>query len=173
MIQLSYQPAFDPFNAVYRILRPLPTIRRHGPLHRDQVRILDYYLLFPNRLAAIRMLPQHRGSKRLALRYEATKPYGEQPDDRTLFERMEPMQAAALQTLAEHNIVDPAELEIGLIKVADAPLAPELDQRIAAANKKDAELIAFLGVLASEYPLAGPNGLKDRTALLEFRYDTV
>lgn len=173
MTQLSFQPAFDPFHAVYRILRLFPIIRDHGPLHSDQVRILDYYLLLPYRSGTIRLLPKHRRFRKLAMRYEATKPYGEQPDDRTLFERMEPMQIAALQTLATRGLIDVEELVVGMVKTTDIPIPPELVERIVTANKEDAELMEFLCVLVVDYPLAGPNGLKDRTALMEFRYDAV
>jgi hypothetical protein len=173
MIQLSFQPAFDPFHAVYRALRLFPIIRQRGFLHRDQVRILDYYMLFPHRLSEIRLIRKHRRFKDLAARYEAGKPYGEQPDDRTLFERMEPMQIAALQTLAKQGLMNSDELAVGLVKLTDSPIPSELGERISAANREDAGLIEFLCALATDLPLSGPHGLKARTGLLEYRYDAV
>jgi len=173
MIQLSFQPAFDPFHALYRILRLFTITQQHGPLHRDQVRILDYYMLFPYRAGAIRMLQKHRRFKGLLARFETRKPYGEQPDDRTLFERMEPMQIAAFQTLAKRGLIDSGELAVGSVRVTDAPIPAELEERIAAANEQDAELIEFLSALVTDLPLAGSQGLKDRTGLLEYRYDAV
>ena len=173
MIQLSFQPAFDSFHAVYRFLRLFPIIRRLGGLHRDQVRILDYYVLFPHRLAGVRFMQPHRRCKSLGNKYSERKPYGEQPEDRSLFDRMEPMQTAALQTIATRGLIDPSELLAGRVKVMDVPLPEELENRIEAANEEDAALLDCLGVLASEYTLAGANGLKDRTGLLEHRYDAV
>jgi hypothetical protein len=80
MIQLSFQPAFDSFHAVYRILRLGTIINQFGPLHIDFVRILDFYLLFPFRIGEIRLHPQHRKFKKLAASHLSAKPYGHGPD---------------------------------------------------------------------------------------------
>ena len=173
MIQLSFQPALDPFHAVYRTLRLFPIIKRHGALHRDQVRILDYYLLNPHRISEIRLTPKHRKYKKLATDYSSRKPYGQQPDDHVLFGRMESMQIVAFQTLAVRELLDSDELQVARIKPTETPIPEELRERIAASNKEDAPLMEFLDVLASEYDLSGANGLKARTGLLEHRYDTV
>lgn len=173
MIPLSFQPALDPYHAVYRILRLFPLIKRHGALHRDQVRIVDYYLLNPHRISEIRLTPKHRKYKSLATLYAPRKPYGQQPEDQILFGRMEPMQNAALQTLAVRGLLDPGDLQVARIKPTDTLIPEELNKRITAANEEDGPLIEFLDVFASEYELSGTNGLKARTGLLEHRYDTV
>jgi hypothetical protein len=49
VIQLTYQAAFDPFHAIFRLLR-LWSILKRRPLPHDTVRILDFYLLFPFRI---------------------------------------------------------------------------------------------------------------------------
>jgi len=173
MIQLSFQPAFDPFHAVYRLLRLWPILKQFGPLHRDQVRILDFYLLFPFRADAIRLIPKHRKYKRLASDYSGTKPYGNQPDDRTVFDRMEPMQMAAMETLASRGLIDAEQLAVGRVEITDMPIPKEILERVESANRRDADLIELLGTLASDYDLSGQNGLKARTGLLEYRYDAV
>src|SRR5260221_12212619 len=81
MIQITFQPAFDPFHSIFRLLRLSPIIERYGPLHRDHLRILDFYLLFPFRIGDIRLTPQHRKFKKLAADYATAKPYGDQPED--------------------------------------------------------------------------------------------
>ena len=173
MIQLTFEPAYDPFHAIFRLLRLRPTIAAFGPLHREHVRILDFYLLFPFRTSGIRLIPQHRRYRKLASDYRAAKPYGDQPEDQIVFNRMEPMQVAALETLAARNLLAPERLDVGKVEATAEPLPEEVAARVDAANHRDAELMAFLGVLASEYTLTGANGLKDRTNLLEYRYDAV
>jgi hypothetical protein len=173
MIQLSFQPAFDPYHAVFRILRLRGIVERFGPLHKDLLRILDFYLLFPFRIDGIRMLRQHRKFKKLASAYMSAKPYGNQPEDRTIFDRMEPMQLAALQTLASRELIDADQLALGVIKATGVPVPKELAERVAKANEQDSDLIDFLAALASDYSLIGPDGLKARTGLLEYRYDAV
>lgn len=130
-------------------------------------------MLFPFRSKGIRLIPQHRKYRRLSSDYQVTKPYGHQPDDRIIFNRMEAAQIAALETLAARNLIVRERLRIGQLEATSEPVPEEVAARIEAANQRDAELMTFLGVLASEYSLTGADGLKDRTNLLEYRYDAI
>jgi hypothetical protein len=173
MIQLTFQPAFDPFHAVFRSLRLRRIIMQHGPLHRDHVRILDFYLLFPFRISGIRLAPPHRKYRKLVQDYDQKKPYVDQPEDRDIFTRMELMQLSALDTLSDRNFIAPARWELGEVAATQVSIPPPLAPRIEEINTAEADLIAFIEVLASEYELLGPRGLKSRTNLLESRYDAV
>jgi hypothetical protein len=173
MIRLTFEPAFDPFHTIFRLLRLRTIIAKTGPLPRDHVRILDFFLLFPFRIASIRLAPHHRRYRKLASKYEAAKPYGEQPDDRLLFNRMEPIQVAALDTLSSHNLTDSDQWKLGEVRATAVLIPNPIAARVEQTNAADAELIEFLGVLASEYELSGVNGLKGRTGLLEYRYDAI
>jgi hypothetical protein len=173
MIQLTFQPAFDPFHAIFRSLRLRPLIQRHGPLHRDHVRVLDFYLLFPFRIEGIRLAPKHRKYRKLSEEYEARKPYGNQPEDRNVFDRMKLMQLTALDTLSKKNLIVPERWAAGEVSATAASIPAPLSPRVEEANAQDADLMAFLDVLVTEYEFLGPNGLKDRTKLLESRYDAV
>jgi hypothetical protein len=173
MIQLTYQPAFDPFHTIFRLLRLRPVLAASGRLHRDHVRLLDFYLVFPFRIEGIRLLPKHRGYRKLASIYATAKPYGDQPDDVTLFGRMEPIQTVALETLATNRVLDASELRADIVVPTDVGIPEELSERVGSANAHDQALVEFLQVLATEYSLSGPNGLKARTGLLEYRYDAL
>jgi hypothetical protein len=173
MIQLSYQAAFDPFHAMYRDLRILNAIGPFKPLFVDHVRILDFYLLFPFKISAIRLIPQHRRFRGLADDYENAQPYGSQPDNAQIFARMKPIQIAALESLAEKQIIDAAELKNGNVIRTEISLPPALVARVSSANAREPQLMEAISALGSEYPLLGQNGLKDRTGLLEYRYDAV
>jgi hypothetical protein len=74
MIQISFEPALDPFHGMFRLLRLRPIIKLHGPLNRDHVRILDFFLLFPTRITKIRMMQSHRRFRHLATQYENMRP---------------------------------------------------------------------------------------------------
>lgn len=172
MIQLSYQAALDPFHALFRLLRLWPILSK-GPLPHETTRILDFYLLFPFRIGEIRIAKPHMRYKRIAKTYAHTKPYGEQPEGRAILNRMEPIQNAALNTLAANGLIDANRLLLGEVRITDAPIPDDIAPRVNAANDSQADLMEFLGVLASDYKLLGPDGLKDRTGLLEYRYDPV
>jgi len=171
VIRLSFQPALDPLHAVFRLLRLHALIRRLGSLEIDQIRILDFYLIFPFRIAEIRLRREHVRFRKIAAPYGLTKPYGFQPEDRVLFERMRPIQWVALEALAAKGFISSSDLEKGLVRFTERPIPTELMARIDEANYADKKLFEVLELLVSEYPLHGVDGLKARSGLLEFRYD--
>ena len=173
MSQLVFQPALDPFHAVFRFLRLLPIAKAVGSLAIVHARILDFYLLFPFRIRAIRLSPGHQHFKRLSESYAHLTPYGEQPDAPLLFERMKPMQLAALETLATENYIDYAAFLNDTFKAGDREIPEEVMSRTNELNHAQADLLDFLKVLAEDYDLSGPNGLKARTELMEYRYDAI
>jgi hypothetical protein len=173
MSQLVFQPALDPFHAVFRFLRLRTLFTSTSRLSRDHARILDFYLLFPFLIRAIRLAPKHQKYKRLAEKYALLKPYGEQPDGPTMLQRMDPMQAAALETLASQSYIDTEALQQDLVSATVRPVPPQIAERITILNEGQNDLIEFLSVLAAEYEILGENGLKARTGLMEHRYDAV
>lgn len=173
MMQLSYQPAFDPYHAVYRFLRLCKTVLAGRSLHEDHLRILDFYLLFPFRIDEIRLKRPHQKFKKLAKKFEKAKPYGELPEDKVLFARMQPLQTAALDTLATKDLIDAELYRTGTIGTTDEQVSAQVAERIRADNETQKDLIEFLTVLATEYELLGDDGLKDRTKLMEYRYDAI
>lgn len=172
MNYLSFQPAFDVLHTEFRFLRLRRLMTADVPWHYDQLRIADFYLLFFFRLEKVRLSPKHRGLRNLA-RELARQRYENQPDDHLLFNRMEQIQQAAVETLVslgffESTIFANEQLiETGLSE-------PEaLSKRIEAENTCDARLMEALQSLVTEYELLGPDGIKARTGLLEFRYDAI
>src|SRR5438105_4286536 len=140
LIQLTYEPALDPYHTVFRFLRLRPVIAQNGPLHKDHVRILDFYQLFPFRIGEMRLMPKHRRFRKFAEKFEAARPYGEQPDSRSLLSRMEPIQTAALDTLAEQNIISPARWHFNEVSSSGGSIAPELVARLHELRTEDEEL---------------------------------
>ena len=173
MIQLTYEPAFDPLHAMYRALRLRDGTAADLRVPRDMFRILDFYLLFPERLQNMRFRQDHRRLKTLALATKRAPSYGPRPEDPVLFERMRPFQDAAVDTLALHYYFSPEALADGWVESEPTDVSPDLGEKIRSANEKEVGLMVALRTIAAEYPLEGPNGLKDRSGLLEHRYDAV
>jgi hypothetical protein len=173
MNQLIYQPALDPFHATFRLVRLLPIIKEVGPLPKDTVRILDFYLLFPFRIAEIRLAPQHQKYKKLGSKYAHSKPYGQQPERQIIFNRMEPMHTAAFESLASCLLVEPGALDLGIVQTTENLAPEEVAARAAALNEQQSDLMEFIRLLASEYGLNGPMGLKARTELMDHRNDAL
>jgi hypothetical protein len=173
MIQLSFEPALDPYHTIFRSLRLLPVLEVLGRLERDHVRILDFFLVFPFKIPTVRLKPEHRGFRSLGRRYALKKPYAEQPENRLLFQRMGPISDAAFQSLASKGFINGDEYDAGWVQPVPRWLPDDLVNRVRETNADQQDLMDFLLILARDYNLAGENGLKHRSGLGEHRYDAV
>ena len=173
MNQLSYQPAFDPFHTLFRFLRLREAVLKGLALAEEHFCIMDFYLLFPHRISELRLKPEHRRFKKLATKYAYTKPYGAMPEDRVIFSRMRNIQTAVLDTLARRGLINPNQYVLGEVGLSELPIENKISAHIELENEQQSDLIEFLKSLAFEYELLGPNGLKSRSHLLEYRYDAI
>jgi hypothetical protein len=165
--QLVYHPAFDAYNALLRIIRILLA----APVGLDvpALRILDFYLLFPEALSDARMTPQLRSTVR-RLAAKPRFPYDKVPASKALFERMAAPHEAARQTLVSKGFV---VAETGRMVLQPSSTPVELLDLAREQNQNEEDLMSTLTAFGEGFPTNGPNGLKDRSGLLEFRYDVV
>ena len=171
MNYISYQPAFDVYHTEFRLLR-ISKFSGLVEINVEQLRIVDFYLLFFSRLVDVRLAPAHKKIKLLAKKL-ARDTYEMQPDDRLLFARMGVIQAAAFRGLAAGGVIDKGKLAVGLLSLTGEGVSLGVDKRIAEVNAEDEEKMSSLDVLLTQYEISGKNGLKDRTSLMEYKYDAV
>ena len=169
MIQLAYQPAYDPFHTVLRLIRIALFLQAPSV---EQARIADFYLSFPTRLGEVTFPKGLRGRLRGALA-QAPATYGTPPADEMVIRRMRPIQDAAIQTLVGSGSFDADAYETGTLKLDEAAVSESLMKRAGALNDEQAALVGLLRDLINAVPLEGENGLKHRTGLGEHRYDAV
>jgi hypothetical protein len=172
MNYLAFQPAFDVFHTAFRFLRLRRLLESDHAWHFDQVRIADFYLLFPFRLNDVRLKQNHRSIRRVAQGF-TKKRYENQPDDNLLFSRMRPIQRAAAETLVANGFFDEEAFKKELVIETDKVESGVLSSRIDQLNADQPQLMQALRALLEDYDLLGPDGLKARTRLLEHRYDAV
>lgn len=173
MTQLTYNEAFDPYHAAFRFMRLHLACDPSDRLPFDLVRILDFYLLFPFRLQSMKFFSEDTDWRKVSRSYEQDAPYGLMPDDKIVFARMEPFQRAAAASLVHSGHLDGSAWDEQQVQFTKKELPSTVTTRCAELNERMADLIQILCQMKSRYPLAGRNGLKDRTGLLEYRYDTV
>ncbi len=166
---LTYHPAFDLYNAMFRMLRLLRQLGDRS-IEVERLRILDFYLLFPSLLRDIQM-PISARKFRSRIGNEPNS-YEVLPDPKRLFDRLDSYQMAAVQCLAAYSFVDPEELKQGRVKRTSRALPPELETRIEQRNESDFIVELLTGPLV-DVDLYGKSGLKQRTDLFEHRYDPV
>jgi hypothetical protein len=169
---LTFQPAFDVFHTMFRYLRIRDALDE-TVVHRDQLRIADFYLAFFFRAESIRLKPKDQSIKKIARRIGPPSSYQRQPDDGLLFARMGPIQHASLRSLVHYGYFALAETGTSFVAKTKLSAPGDLQERIAQANDINHEVIDAIVRLIRDYPLTGRDGLKSRTALMEHRYDVI
>jgi hypothetical protein len=173
MTQLTYNEAFDPYHAAFRFIRMNLACQFHARMPFDTLRILDFYLLFPFRLQAIRLHSQDTSWRKISRAHGDSAPYGQMPDDNSIFARMEPFQRAAAASLVQSGHLSAEAWETDEVEFTALDLPTVLAERCSTLNARMADVMNILCQIKARYPLGGRDGLKDRTGLLEYRYDSV
>jgi hypothetical protein len=173
MTQLTYNEAFDPYHTAFRFIRLNVACQLHNRMPFDALRILDFYLLFPFRLQAVRLHSEDTGWRKISRSYEDRAPYGEMPDDNSIFARMELFQRAAAASLVQSGHLSAQAWETYEVAFTAVELPTLLTARCSALNARMADVMNILCQIKARYTLGGRDGLKDRTGLLEYRYDSV
>ena len=166
---LIYNPAYDVYHTMFRVLQLLDKMGEQVEI--EKIRILDFYLVFPSELLEIKSF---RGFRKYAkyLNEEVNK-YERVINAKRLFYKMESIQLEAIKGLISYGLLDSEAFKNGRLQRTSLEVSDELNSQIKDANSRNMNLISLLtGPLAS-IDLYGRLGLKERTNLLEFKYDAV
>jgi hypothetical protein len=136
-------------------------------------RILDFYLLFPFRIQNMSFFSSDRKWRSVSKSYEKLSPYGELPEDVSIFSKMEPFQRAAATSLVQAGVLSAEAWKSNQIEFLGVEFPSELEARCLELNESMPDVIEILCSIRERYPLLGHTGLKARTGLLEFRYDSL
>lgn len=166
---LIYNHGFDIYHTIFRILQIME--KNDSVIEIDKLRILDFYLAFPSELLEIKSF---RGFKKYeSFIKQEQNSYERILNRKRLFFKMENIQLSAIKSLIAFDILETEDFINGKVKRTAKQLYPNLQERIEKANNKNPNLITLItGPLAS-INLYGHLGLKERTNLLEFKYDTI
>jgi len=170
---LTFQAALDPYHTIFRVVRLAEGLGDCLPTELDKVRILDFYLVFPFRTSNFKFRRGQTGLKRVAEVYEKMRPYGGFPDDRDLFLRMRSVQTVAFETLAARGIIDPDALKQHMFNSGETLAPSSLLTRSTEVNSKQNDLVDLLRSICLTNPLLGSDGIKQRSGLMDYRYDVV
>lgn len=164
---LVYHPAFDMNHGMFRMLRLLESNPEHR-LHWDTFRILDLYYLFPHLLADA-TLPRPLTARKKAFAGTASA-YSYVPSPKMFIQQMRGIHEIVARSLAAKGLLEPAELDASVLARTEVAIPAALATSFAGAEA-DKALVALLATEIAAIPLNGSNGLKQRTRLLEYRYD--
>ena len=165
---LIYNPAFDIQHAIFRVLRLIVAAPKDS-FEVDKIRVLDFFLLFPEQLEALRFPAAVR--KQRPLFVADYNPYRSLENPRRIFFELEPFQISALHCLAAYDLIDGEKFKAGFVartaKVIPAPLIAAIEKR----NAETKDLVNLLSIEFTKLPFFGEGGLKERSNLAEIRYD--
>lgn len=146
-------------------------VLEYAPKHRmewDKFRIIDLFYLFPHLLAGA-TLPRALTARKNAYGKTAS-PYNRVPAPKALIQQMAPLHANIARSLAAKGFLSPNDLSRGTLSRTEKGVPVELSKAFAAAEA-DEPLVRMLAEEVAVIPLNGAGGLKERTGLLEHRYD--
>lgn len=167
---LTYQPQNDIYYGIFRFLSIL-TRDSSKEYNVDLFKILDFYFLFPNFIPDIRVTSELLKDKNKFKLYKNA--YAIEGNQKQIFHKLNKIQDKIIEILVTKNILNIAKIKIDIISLnpnTDIPFF--LLQQIEAKNHENYNLLEFLTKLYT-LPFYGEDGLKDRTGLMEYRYDGV
>lgn len=169
MPSLVYHPAFDPYHTIIRCLR-VSTIFG-GKFHKEQLELFQFLILFPEILGTSKLTGATRSSWG-KLKWSPRFPYEMRTDLRRTFQSSRSTFEAAFQTLVRERILSEAVADEEItFSVSWFNVPEKVVEIIDARNEGEEALLSLLETLASDVPFFGSMGLKERTGLMEFRYD--
>lgn len=163
---LIYHPAYDAYHCVFRMLAIINSIQL---LEIDKARLLDFYLIFPSAIANIR-LPQNLSSGR-KMSKNLKNSYRDPINSSSLFRELYQIQISALKCIAASGLIDINKFSKGVIERTEQPIPEDLLRQIGVFLANHGDVAKFILNDLSALPLNGPDGLKHRTELMEYKYD--
>ncbi|HDL7428985.1 TPA: hypothetical protein PXN84_003222 [Yersinia enterocolitica] len=163
---LIYHPAFDAYHCLFRMIALIDHVQC---VEVDKARILDFYLTFPSLVATIRMPPTLSYAKKTARLYSNV--YHDPISPRSTFKDMYHIQNSALKCLVATGLIELKDFENGKIYRTDLEIPDALLLSMSVFLNKKKDVYDFILESLSSFHLTGRDGLKDRTNLMEFRYD--
>ena len=166
---LIYHPMLDPYHCCLRMLSVLcdsevPT------LEWDRIRLIDFFVTFPHLLGTIRFPNELRRYRKQMT--SIPEPFEMLPSAPRLFYQMGELQSVAAGLLTARGYVDAVDDGHSLKTVDVVACKSMLAEMGKGSGFRTADWYGFLVDELTKLPLHGPNGLKARSGLLEYRHDT-
>lgn len=170
---IVYNQAFDLYHTIFRLLHFLNKFENQTILEIERVRIWDFYLLFPSKIHEIRLKQDESDIRRIRKEFikDSNNPYERITDNRKIFEKIRPYQQAALNCIASYGIIDKSLLNQQRISIINKDILIEFVNKFEELTPKERNVIALMTSHFNQVSLFGADGLKNRTNLIESKYD--
>ena len=166
---IIYHPAYDFNHCVFRLINLLSDIKEKE-INWETLQILDFFYVFPHLLVDIRLPRNSIATTQMLNRIP--EPYESLPNPRRLMFGLKALQNEAARALVSKGIIDKDSYLKNIIRLYTERVPETLNNQILKNGNRKTLWYRLLVQALAKCPLNGKNGLKDRTQLMEFRYDT-
>jgi hypothetical protein len=173
MTGVSYHPLYDSYHCVFRSCCLL-SYKYDIDIDINRFRIIDFYFLLPFFINDIRLSGVLRDVRREKDLNKIPLPYQHVPSRKSLFRALVPVQDVALRHQVAVGLIDGDAFRGGRFK-RGLNRVPEgsFHQRVNEYVVENEKILEFLVDDAQSVPIYGRGGLKDRSGLMEYKYDAV
>lgn len=170
---IIYNQAYDLYHTIFRMLQLLNKFEEGAVIETERLRIWDFYLLFPVKIHQIRLKREEKEIKQLRRKFikQKNNPYEVVNENRKVFEKLKPYQLAAINCIASYGIIDKGTLHENRILIVNKSILNEFVSKYDKLEAKENNVVSLLTLHFSNISLHGSDGLKDRTNLMESKYD--
>jgi hypothetical protein len=170
---IVYNQAFDLYHTIFRFLQFLNKFENGSLIEVERLRIWDFYLLFPDKTHEIRLKQTEADIRKIRREFikNSHNPYEQITEDRKIFEKIKPYQLAALNCIASYGIIDKTLLNQQRVSIINKDILTQFINNLDGLSPKESNVIALMTSHFNQISLFGTDGLKDRTKLMESRYD--
>ena len=167
---IIYNEAFDIYHCIYRLIAILNHLKNDS-VELERLRIWDFYLTFPQEISNIKfgIKPEDRVIKKLFP--FKNNPYEKISNTRNVFSKMQPYQLIAIKSLASYGVINKDYLILNKITLINKERLGELVSTYTDMSDREMNIIKIMTSYFFYMPLYGEGGLKNRTNLLEYKYD--
>lgn len=170
---IVYNQALDLYHTIFRLLHFLNKFENNDVLEIERVRIWDFYLLFPSEIHNIRLKQNESDIRKIRKEFikDSKNPYERITGNRKIFEKIKPYQLSALNCIASYGIIDKALLNQQRILIINKKILVDFVNKFQELSPKEKNVIALMTSHFNQVSLFGTDGLKNRTNLIESKYD--
>ncbi|KAA6303275.1 MAG: hypothetical protein EZS26_000532 [Candidatus Ordinivivax streblomastigis] len=170
---IVYNHALDMYHTIFRFLQFLNRFDVETQIEIDRLRIWDFYLLFPNKIHTIHLKQDESDIRKLLKQFvkEDKNPYEIIAEERKVFEKIKPYQLSALNCIASYGIIDKSVLNQQRILITNKDLLNEFVSNFGELPAKERNIISLMTSHFYQMSMFGKDGLKQRTNLMESKYD--
>lgn len=166
---LIYHPAFDASHCSYRIVKLFNKLEENHYLEEDRIKIIDFYTVFPKQIKFIKF-PKKVNSKLIRKEIEKINDtYRPCKNPFLMVKKMAFIQEKVLQILVINEYLYKKESSKEYKKGKKFNQLALSSQILNEYINQEVEILIFDFLL--NHPLSGKDGLKNRSSLMEFRYD--